>query len=87
METEKENKLSFLDLDHVVHTMEIRDDTHMTPMKIVQCLRAPPPPLPIYIQNSSTPSLNDNQSFKRKHNLLYVIKSIIGRLSFSVSTH
>ena len=46
METEKENKLSFLDLDHVVHTMEIRDDTHMTPMKIVQCLRAPLPPCP-----------------------------------------
>ena len=52
----------------------------MTPMKIVQFSRAPPP-LSIYVQNSSIPltldvqfqtnphpSPNDNQSIKRTHN-------------------
>ena len=58
----------------------IRDDTHMTSMKIVQFSTPPvPPPLSSYVQNSSTPltldvqfqtksppSPYDNQSIKRK---------------------
>ena len=41
--------------------MLIRDDTHMTSMKIVQFLRPPPPPLSICVQNSTTPLSLDVQ--------------------------
>ena len=41
-------------------TINIRDDTHMTSMKIVQFSR-PPPPFSIYVQNSSTPLTLDVQ--------------------------
>ena len=62
---------------------DVRDNTHMTSMKIIQFSRHPPAPLSIYLQNYITPlsldvhvrtkpppppSSNDNQSVKRKHN-------------------
>ena len=80
--------------------MAIRDDTHMTSMKIVQFSRPPPlvqlrpkffhpldPGRPI---SNEPPSPNDNQSIKRKYNprmsiICYQVFSS-GRLLFSVST-
>ena len=61
---------------------EVRDDTHMTSMKIIQFSRPPTPlvhlpskffhPLdlgrPFPNATTSPPSSNDNQSVKRKHN-------------------
>ena len=58
----------------------LRDDSHMTSMKIVQFLR--PPTLLVHLRrkffhtldlgrpvlNEPSPSPNDNQSIKRKHN-------------------
>ena len=48
-------------LKHKTYKKLIRDDVHMTSMKIVQFSRPPPPPssppiphLSIYVQNSST---------------------------------
>ena len=71
----------------------LRDDTHVTSMKIPQFSR-PPTPLPIYVQYSSTHlnldvqfqtnppplSLDDNQPTERKHNsrmIIYVIRSFL----------
>ena len=60
-------------------TEGMRDDTHMTSIKIIQFSR-PPPAFSIYVQNSCTLLTldaqfqtnlsypNDNQSFKREHN-------------------
>ena len=81
----------------------IRDDKHMTSMKIVQFSR-PATPLnhlrPKFfhtldigrlISNELHPSPKDNQSIKRKHNLRMTAISyqvlISGGFSFSVSTH
>ena len=62
-----------------------RDDTHVTSIKIVQFSRAPPPPpcpstsiffsphWPWTANFRWTPSPNDNQSMKRKHNLRMTI--------------
>ena len=74
-----------------------RDDTHMKSMKIVQFSR-PTTPLPIYVQNYSTPwpwtsnfkwnplpSPNDNQSVKRKQNPKMTIRAYQVLPSFTFS--
>ena len=81
----------------------LRDDTHMTSMKIVQFSRPPKPlvqlcpkffhPLDFQrlISNEPLPSPNDKQSIKRKHNprMTIICYQVLpsGRLSFSVSTY
>ena len=82
--------------------MIIRNDTHMTSMKILQFSRLPTPlvqlrpkfstPLTLDVQfQTKPPSPNHNQSIKRKHNPRMSIISYqvfpSGRFSFSVSTH
>ena len=88
---------------HEIPYSFLRDDTHITSMKIVQFSR-PPTPLSSYVHNSSTPltldvqfqtnpcpPLNDSQSITRKHNprLAIISYQVVpsGRLSISASTH
>ena len=89
LQNSQENRVSFL----IKLETFIRDDTHMTPMKIVQFSTPPvPAPLSSYVQNSSTPltldvqfqtksphSPYDNQSIKRKQSKddYYVILSYL----------
>ena len=70
---------SYVSSDVSENPCSLRDDAHMTSMKVFQFLR-PPLPMSIHVQNSSTPltstaqfqtnppSPNDSQSIKRKHN-------------------
>ena len=80
----------------------LRDDTHMTSMKVAQFLNLPNPLVnlspkffrPFDPGGSITPpppSPNDKQPIKRKHNpkVTFICYQVLpsGRLSFSVKTH
>ena len=92
----KQNRLILLRKENLVQILAcklyVRDDTYMTSMKIFQFSR-PPPPLFIYVQNSSTPltldalSPNDNQSIKRKNNPMVLPRpSLRSAFLFSISS-
>ena len=60
----------------------LRDDTHMTPMKIVQFSRSPPP-LSIYVQNSSTP-LTLGVQFQTKPSPPFPLQMITNQLKENI---
>ena len=107
-QNKSKTKSRHIQIDHASYysiqpTNNVRDNKHMTSMKIAQLSR-PPTPLSMYVQNSSTPltlgiqfqtnhlpAPNEDQSIKRKHNrrMIMVYYHVLpsGRLSFSASTH